>query len=230
MSLTAEEALLAAVAERNLPVSNMTALCQALTHKSFVPENPLASNERLEFLGDSILGLVINEYLYATYPDRGEGQLAKAKALIVCKTALAEAATVLNLMPLIRLGRAEEAMGGRNRSSLIADAYEAIVAVIYQERGYDTAREFILTTLKPQMEAVEASRDWRDSKTVLQEIRQAKKQTTPVYRVVHEEGMPHDKTFTIDVLLDEKVVGTGMGKNKRDAQQAAAESALAKMK
>ena len=158
----------------SLPIRDKAALHQALTHKSLVPEHPLDSNERLEFLGDSVLGLVVVEYLYAQFPQRGEGELAKAKALIVCKDALAAAARRLDLAPLIRLGRTEEAMGGRNRASIIADAFEALVAVIYLESGYQAARAFILDALGPEIAAVHAERDWRDPKTVLQEMRQGR--------------------------------------------------------
>ena len=212
---------------RGLPIGDMAALRQALTHKSLVPDRPLESNERLEFLGDSVLGLVVVEYLYAQFPDRGEGELAQAKALIVCKDALAAAARRMDLAPLIRLGRTEEAMGGRNRDSIIADAVEALVAVIYQESGYGAAREFLLGVLAPEIAAVGRNRDWRDPKTVLQERRQAERLSVPVYWVTSERGRPHDKIFTIDVLLDGQVAGTGSGKTKKEAQQAAAEAALA---
>ena len=133
--------------KRGLPISDMVALKQALTHKSLVPDHPLDSNERLEFVGDSVLGLVVVEWLYTQFPKRGEGELAKAKALIVCKDALAAAARRLDLAPLIRLGRTEEAMGGRNRASIIADAMEALIAVIYREGGYGAARDFIMRVL-----------------------------------------------------------------------------------
>ena len=214
-------------ARRGLPIQDQAALRQALTHKSLVPDRPLESNERLEFVGDSVLGLVVVEYLYAQFPTRGEGELAQAKAKIVCKDALAAAARRLDLAPLIRLGRTEEAMGGRNRDSIVADAIEALIAVIYAESGYGSARDFIFQILAPEIAAVGASRDWRDPKTVLQERRQADHLSPPVYKVKDERGKPHDRTFTIEVLLDGKAVGTGVGKSKKLAQQAAAEAALA---
>jgi len=213
-------------ARRGLPVGDMDTLRQALTHKSLVPERPLSSNERLEFVGDSVLGLVVVEYLYAQFPDRGEGELAQAKALIVCKDALARAARRMDLAPLIRLGRTEEAMGGRNRDSIIADAVEALIAVVYRESGYEAAKKFVLETLAPEIAGVHAERDWRDAKTVLQEQRQALHLSSPVYRVVNESGRPHDKMFTIAVLVDGVTLGTGVGKTKKEAQQAAAEAAL----
>ena len=225
-----EDELRTAAQSRGLPIKSIALLRQALTHKSLVPDTPLDSNERLEFLGDSVLGLVVNEYLCATFPDRSEGELAKAKALIVCKTALADASVRMDLRPLMRLGRAEEAMGGRNRASVIADAYEALVAVIYNETGYDAAREFILRTLAPEIGEVSRARDWRDPKSILQELRQAERLSSPVYRLVAEKGKPHDRVFSIEVVLDGQPVGAGSGKTKKEAQQAAAEVALAAIK
>ena len=212
-----------------LPIKDPAALKQALTHKSLVPDHSLDSNERLEFLGDSVLGLVVVEYLYSQFPTRGEGELAKAKALIVCKDALAAAARRLDLTSQIRLGRTEEQMGGRNRASIIADAFEALIAVIYRESGYPAARDFILTALAPEIAVVNAERDWRDPKTVLQELRQAAHLSSPIYAVTGERGRPHDKTFMLDVLLDGTVAGSGVGKTKKEAQQAAAEAALGNM-
>ncbi len=212
--------------KRGLPIGDMAALKQALTHKSLVPDHPLDSNERLEFFGDSVLGLVVVEWLYAQFPKRGEGELAKAKALIVCKDALAAAARRLDLAPLIKLGRTEEGMGGRNRASIIADAFEALIAVIYAERGYEAARGFILTALAPEIAEVSAERDWRDPKSVLQELRQAEHLSAPLYVVTDERGRPHDKTYTIEAVLDGMTAGVGVGKTKKEAQQAAAEAAL----
>jgi ribonuclease-3 len=207
--------------EANLPV-----LEQALTHKSLVPDDPLRSNERLEFLGDAVLGLVINEYLYKTFPKKMEGELAKAKALIVCQATLAAAARRLALIPLLRIGRSEEAMGGRNRASLIGDAFEALVAVLYQEYGYERARDFILTELAPEIAHVGTLSDWRDAKTILQEQRQGRRKSPPHYRLLKQEGLPHDRTFTIVVELDGQAVGQGIGKSKREAEQAAAQATL----
>jgi len=212
--------------KRGLPIGDMAVLKQALTHKSLVPDHPLDSNERLEFVGDSVLGLVVVEWLYAQFPKRGEGELAKAKSLIVCKDALAAAARRLDLAPLIKLGRTEEAMGGRNRASIIADAFEALVAVIYVERGYETVRDFILQSLAPEIAEVSAERDWRDPKSVLQEQRQAERLSPPIYVVTEERGRPHDKTYTIEALLDGVTAGVGVGKTKKEAQQAAATAAL----
>lgn len=223
----AHDDLREAAQARGLPITNMELLAQALTHKSLVPHAPLQSNERLEFLGDSVLGMAVNEYLCAAFPKHSEGDLARAKSLIVCKSALADAATRLDITPLMRLGPAEEAMGGRSRASIIADAYEALVAVIYGESGYGAVRDFILTTLAPEIAQVGASVDWRDPKSVLQEQRQAARLPPPVYQVVAEQGMPHDRTYTVEVSLDNRVAGAGVGKTKKDAERVAATDALA---
>ncbi|HEY3331319.1 MAG TPA: ribonuclease III [Capsulimonadaceae bacterium] len=225
-SLTDDE-LLEAARERGIPITNPKMLRQSLTHKSAVADHPRDSNERLEFLGDAVLSHVIARYLYDTLPGHSEGALAKARALIVCKTALAEASTRLNLTPLLVLGPTEEAMGGRSRASLIADAYEALVAVIAIETGWESAGVFILTTLQPVIESVKASTDWRDPKTALQEWCQARGKALPMYRIVNEYGKPHDRTFTAEVEIGGDILGSGTGKSKKDAQQAAAEIALA---
>jgi len=222
-----DQRLLEATRSRGIPISDIPLLRQALTHKSAVADHPLQSNERLEFLGDAVLGHVIARYLYDLLPQHGEGALAKARALIVCKTALAAAATRMDITPLLVLGPTEEAMGGRSRSSLIADAYEAIVAVIAMTLGWESARGFILHTLAPEIEYVKTTADWRDPKTALQEWRQASGSALPEYRIVSEHGKPHDRTFTAEVVIDGEVLGVGSGKSKKEAQQAAAEQAMA---
>lgn len=221
-----DEYLVNAARERGIPITNPQMLRQALTHKSAVADHPLDSNERLEFLGDAVLSHVVALYLFDLLPGHDEGALAKARSLIVCKAALAEASTRLNITPLLQLGPTEEAMGGRSRASLIADAYEALVAVIAIESGWDTAREFILRTLEPAIEVVKSSGDWRDPKTALQEWCQARGRDLPLYRIINEFGKPHDRTFTAEVVIGGNVLGKGSGKSKKDAQQAAAEIAL----
>jgi ribonuclease-3 len=226
MTDLSDDELRAAATQRELPVHDYSLLRQALTHKSLVPDRPFESNERLEFLGDGVLGLIIDDYLFRTYPERTEGELAKAKALVVCKSALAEAASRLSLQSLLQIGMSEEVLGGRNRASLLADAYEAIIAVIYLESGFERASAFVQTTLADEIAQLAEARDWRDSKSILQEQRQATHRSAPVYRVVAEQGKPHDKTFAIEVLLDGAVAGSGVGKTKKEAEQAAAEAAL----
>lgn len=218
--------LLDAAKERGIPILDAGLLRQALTHKSAVPDNPLASNERLEFLGDAVLSNVIARYLFEELPLHNEGSLAKARALIVCKSALADASTRLNVTPLLVLGATEEAMGGRCRASLIADAYEALLAVIAITRGPEMAAEFILTTLAPEIEYVKTTADWRDPKTALQEWCQSTGRPLPLYQIVTEQGRPHDRTFTAEVVIDGEVFGSGTGKSKKEGHQAAAEQAL----
>jgi ribonuclease-3 len=222
-----DELLMDAARTRGIPITDAHLLRQALTHKSAVSDHPRDSNERLEFLGDAVLDHVIARYLYDSLPDRSEGALAKARALIVCKSALAKAATRLEITPLLLVGSTEEAMGGRSRSSLIADAYEAIVAVIAISVSWEKAGEFVLSTLAPEIEQVKASADWRDPKTALQEWRLASGRALPEYRIVSEVGKPHDMTFTAEVLIDGEVVGCGSGKSKKEAHLAAAEQAMA---
>jgi len=152
--------------------------------------------------------------------------LAKARSLIVCKSSLAAAAARLGLTDLLMLGSSEEALGGRSRSSLIADAYEAVVAAISLAHGWERARDFILQTLAPETQHVLETEDWRDPKTAFQEWCQANGYRLPDYRIVAEKGRPHDRTFTAEVLVENIVCGSGVGKTKREAQQAAATQAL----
>jgi ribonuclease-3 len=221
-----DDLILDAARVRGIPIEDAAMFRQALTHKSATPENLRLSNERLEFLGDAVLSHVIAEYLYDTLPDHSEGSLAKARSLIVCKDALAAASTRLNIRPLLLLGATEEAMGGRSRESLIADAYEAIVAVITKTKGWEHARDFILTTLNPIIQEVLAEDDWRDPKTTLQEWCQAHGHPLPSYQIVSENGKPHDRIFKAIVVVAGKSMGCGEGKTKKTAQQEAAIQAL----
>lgn len=199
----------------------------ALTHRSMTPGAALRSNERLEFLGDSVLGMVVCEHLYATYPGRPEGELARAKSVVVRKSALAEAAVRSGVRDRLRLSRAEEGAGGRKRAAILADAFEAFLAAVYLTCGYEGARCVVMSALEPELSALTTRRDWRDAKTVLQEIRQGNHLSAPVYNTVLVDGEPHNRTFTVSVLLDGKVTGQGAGKSKRDAELAAAAAALA---
>ena len=224
--ILSDSQLLSEAARRTIPVTDVALLRQALTHKSYVGDQPLRSNERLEFLGDSVLNQIVAEHLFKLYPDRNEGELAKARSLVVCKTALASAARRMDIVPLILLGATEEALGGRSRSSLVADAYEALLAVIYLEQGQESAREFVLRTLASELQSVDLLADWRDPKTTLQEHCQSGKLGLPFYRIVAQQGKPHDRTFTAEVLVDGVAAGIGSGKSKKEAEQAAAQKAL----
>ena len=226
MRTLSNEQLIEEARNREIPVADPSLLRQALTHKSFVPEDTLRSNERLEFLGDSVLNQIVAELLFERYPQRSEGELAKARSLVVCKTALAAAARRLNIVPLVMLGSTEEALGGRSRSSLVADAYEALLAAIYLQNGQQTSREFVTRTLGPELTTIDTLADWRDPKTTLQELCQSDKSGLPFYRIISEKGKPHDRTFTAEVLVDGLAAGLGSGKSKKEAEQAAALKAL----
>jgi ribonuclease-3 len=208
-------------------IRDYSLLQQALTHRSFLGESAEAmSNERLEFLGDSVLGIVVAEYLYSKFPERAEGDLAKAKAVAVSEPVLAESAKALGLADMILMSTGEEASGGRKRLSILADAFEALVATIYLDCGLEAARQFVLRALESILLDIERKEHNRDYKTLLQEHTQGLYKKAPSYVVVNESGADHDKTFTIEARLDEEVLGRGEGKSKKQAEQAAALQAL----
>lgn len=208
-------------------VTNFDLLQQALTHKSSLGESSEAlSNERLEFLGDSVLGVVVSEHLFAKFPDRNEGELAKAKAVAVSEAVLAESANALGLADMVLMSSGEEISGGRERFSILADTFEAVVAVIYLDCGLDAARQFVIRALDSILGEIERQEHLRDYKTMLQEQTQGTCKKAPRYVVVDEQGADHDKTFTIEATLDGVVLGRGEGKSKKQAEQAAAYQAL----
>lgn len=208
-------------------ITDYSLLQQALTHRSYLGEAAEAmSNERLEFLGDSVLGMVVAEYLYTQFPDRTEGDLAKAKAVAVSEPVLAESAKSLGLADMILMSSGEEASGGRKRLSILSDAFEALVAVIYLDCGMDAARQFVLRALESILVDIERKEHIRDYKSLLQEHTQGIYKRAPKYVVVAETGADHDKTFSVEVSLDDVVMGRGEGKSKKQAEQAAALQAL----
>ena len=200
---------------------------QSLTHRSYLGESDgAASNERLEFMGDSVLGLVVAEYLYSQFPDRAEGDLAKAKAVAVSEPILAESAKNLGLADMILMSTGEEASGGRKRLSILSDSFEALVAVIYLDCGMDAARQFVLRALESILIDIERKEHIRDYKSLLQEHTQGIYKEAPRYVVIAELGADHDKTFSIEAVLQDVVMGRGEGKSKKQAEQAAALQAL----
>lgn len=211
-------------------IKDLALLQQALTHRSFLGESAeAASNERLEFLGDSVLGIVVAEYLYCRFSDRSEGDLAKAKAVAVSEPVLGEAAKNLGMQEMILMSAGEEASGGRKRLSILSDAFEALIAVIYLDCGLEAARQFILRALESILQDIERKEHIRDYKTLLQEHTQGIYKKAPLYNVTHESGADHDKTFTVEAMLDEILLGSGQGKSKKQAEQAAALNALEKI-
>ncbi|MHB9035139.1 MAG: ribonuclease III [Armatimonadota bacterium] len=208
-------------------IHDFALLQQALTHRSFLGESAEAqSNERLEFLGDSVLGIVVAEYLFTQFPDRPEGDLAKAKAVAVSEPVLAESAKALGMQDMVLMSSGEEASGGRRRLSIMADAFEALIAVIYLDSGLEAARQFILRALESILQDIERKEHIRDYKTLLQEHTQGIHKKAPAYIVVDEHGADHDKTFTVEAKLDHHLLGRGTGKSKKQAEQAAALQAL----
>ena len=209
---------------------NITLLQNALTHSSYANEhwhNSLKSNERLEFLGDSILGMVVADHLYHSFPDRPEGELTRMRADMVCETSLAKAAESLDLGQHLLLGHGEMQGGGRTRASILADAMESVIAACYLDGGMDAAKKLIEKLILPNVPKEQLQN--RDYKTALQEKVQQKKNQVISYRLISEEGPDHDKHFTVEVLLNGTPVGTGTGSSKKRAEQAAAQNALENM-
>ena len=206
---------------------NITLLQNALTHSSYANErwhNSLMSNERLEFLGDSILGMVVATYLYQTFPDRPEGELTRMRADMVCEQALAVVANRLELGKHLLLGNGEEQGGGRNRASILADAVESVIAATFLDGGMDAAKTFIKTFILCDVPVTKLHN--ADYKTALQEHIQKKKDQSLRYELVGESGPDHDKRFLVQVLLNGKVAGQGSGSSKKRAEQDAARAAL----
>lgn len=204
-----------------------TLLTQALTHRSYAYENGgLPTNERLEFLGDAVLGIVVTEYLYATYPDLSEGHLAKLRAAVVNAKACADVARSVDLGSFLLLGRGEESSGGRDKSSILADTLEAVIGAVHVSIGLDAAAQLVHRFFDPlvaEAAALGAGLDW---KTSLQELSASLGRGVPVY-LVSDSGPDHDKWFTAKVQLGDEVFGYGEGRNKKEAEQQAAATAYA---
>ncbi|MEG1721050.1 MAG: ribonuclease III [Pseudoflavonifractor sp.] len=201
----------------------------ALTHSSYANENrgkAQESNERLEFLGDSVLGMVTADYLFRTHPDLPEGVLTRTRAALVCEESLVEVAHALNLGSYLLLGKGEEAGGGRTRCSIIADAVEAVLAAIYLDGGIGSARKMVQKYILDREEAKGAN---RDHKTALQEIVQRESGQLLEYRLLDASGPDHAKCFHVEVDLNGHPIGTGKGHSKKEAEQAAAQAAICKL-
>lgn len=227
------QALSALCKRLHIELSDLNLLHQALTHTSFANEaknTGITHNERLEFLGDAVLELVISEYLYSNFRHFTEGELTKARAHIVCEPTLAECANKLGLGDFLLLGKGEENSGGRHRASILADAFEAVIGAIYTASNFSSARNFILQNLKNTLQAVSSNGYMRDYKTMLQEHLQRSGEVKITYDVTSETGPDHDKTFEIAVTISNTVLGLGTGKSKKEAEQSAAKQALIKLK
>lgn len=203
-------------------------LSEALNHSSYANEHRggLRSNERLEFLGDSVLGFVSAEFLFKRYGDLPEGDLTRMRAALVCEQSLYAAAKALGLGVYLKLGRGEESGGGRERQSILADAVEALLAAVYLDGGIEAVRALIERILLRQIPAVEERRDY---KTNLQEVVQRRNGQVLTYHMVDQRGPDHNKTFLFEVRLNDTVIGRGEGHSKKEAEQAAAKDALSGM-
>lgn len=216
----------------NLDWRDDNLLLVALTHSSFTYENRHAgveNNQRLEFLGDAVLELAVSDYLYQHNPGRSEGELTKLRAAIVCESSLARVSAELELGRCLSMGKGEERSGGRERPSILADAFEALLGAVYLDRGLEWAAAVAIRCLKPVIDDVMEGRLERDYKTELQELVQQHSGETVQYMIIKEDGPDHDKIFTAGVLYRGCMSGTGSGRSKKDAEQQAAKVALARL-
>jgi len=201
----------------------------ALTHRSYAFENGLdVNNERLEFLGDAVLGVVVTDMAFREFPEMPEGELAKLRAAIVNMGALAEVARDLGIGRYVRLGKGEEMSGGRDKSSILADAFEALLGAVYLDRGMTAARRLIVRLFRPRMVAYVRGEGDRDYKTILQELASAELHSLPEYRLT-ERGPDHEKEFTATVYLGGTAWGRGIGRSKKEAEQQAAHEAYVRL-
>ena len=212
----------------NYQFNNKQLLKRALSHTSYCNEVKSAgeSNERLEFLGDSVLSVVVAEYLFSNYKKQQEGDLTKLRASLVCEKALAQFAKEIELGRFIMLGRGEQQNGGSERPSILSDAFEALLAAMYLDGGMAIVRPFILKFVEEELERIDKTESFHDYKTQLQEIIQRNREEELLYVLVAEEGPDHDKRFTIEVRLNSNVIGKGIGHSKKQAEQLAAKQAL----
>jgi len=211
----------------NYQFSNKELLVRSLTHSSYANEGfhkNCISNERLEFLGDSLLGMTVAHLIYQRKPELSEGQMTKLRADLVCERSLAVLAKELDLGSYLLLGRGELSGGGRDRPSILSDALEALIAAIYLDGGYEPVKQLITTYFTPRVNA--PVNNITDYKTQLQEIIQCKPGQTLIYEKIDEQGPDHNKIFVIDVKLNGKTIGTGRGKTKKSAEQEAAKIAI----
>lgn len=216
----------------NYKFANKELINQALKHRSYLSvsnESRLFSNERLELLGDAVLGMVVTEYLFNKYQKKEEGELTAIKSLLVSRKILARVAREIDIGKFILLNDAEEKSGGRDRASIIADAFEAIIGAIYLDGGLDVVVKFIRDKLLKFCEKILQEEHYRNFKSILLEYSQSKNLGLPHYYVRHEEGPDHEKLFTIEVMINNQVLGVGKGNSKKGAEQISAKNALIKL-
>lgn len=214
----------------NLPLFKNPKLKEAaFIHRSFLNENPdlkLTSNERLEFLGDSILSFLISDYLYRRFSEYTEGDLTSIRSALVRTEALASLAKRLDLGSNLKLSRGEEESGGKKNPSILANTAEAFIGALYLDQDLKAVEKFLKVYLLPDLERIIQTQSFKDPKSTLQEVIQEQKQATPIYKIIKSEGPDHAKVFEVGVFLGEKLLGSGMGKSKQKAEQEAAKVAL----
>lgn len=211
------------------PFADRDVLREACTHRSYLNENKecdWSHNERLEFLGDAVLELVVTDHLFKKYPERNEGDLTSFRAALVNSNTLAKAGLSLGLSDFLLLSKGEAKDTGKARQYIIANAFEAVIGAIYLDQGYEKAHAFIENTLFPELDEIVAKRLWKDPKSLFQELAQEKTNMTPAYQVLKESGPDHDKEFTIGVFLGDELVAEGVGKSKQEGEQEAASKGL----
>lgn len=216
----------------NYRFQNEKLLYTALIHTSFANENGIPhykNNQRLEFLGDAVLDLIVSEELFKEFPRYPEGDLTKIRAMVVCEAKLAEKARMINLGDHLFLGKGEEATGGRSRSSVLADAFEALIGAIYLDGGYESVKKFIKNYLMDDAFKIGAEKDFKDYKTALQELVQNNFKKNIEYIIYKEEGPDHRKIFYVSVILNNRELGRGKGRSKKEAEQMAAREALKRL-
>ena len=204
---------------------NESLLEQALTHSSYGNEQHCEYNERLEFLGDSVLSIIVSDYLFLNMPDVNEGVLSKLRASVVCEHSLAALAKKINIGAYMRLGKGEEASGGRERASILSDAFEAVIAAIYLDSDMDTVKEWVISLMEPVLELAKEGKTYRDYKTALQEEVQ-KNSGKVTYATIDFSGPDHNRGFTVEVLINGKKAAEAFGVSKKDAEQNAAKKVL----
>ncbi len=205
---------------------NKSYLEHALTHSSYANERNERSNERLEFLGDSVLSLIVSENLFLALGNEDEGDLSKTRASLVCEHGLYELSKKIDLAEHIKLGRGEEQTGGRNRPSLVSDAFEALLAAIFLDSDFETAKKWLLSVMKEELLEASGKKDYSDYKTRLQEHTQKGKYGKVTYELIGESGPDHDKRFECAVFVDGEKIAEGSGRSKKEAEQKAAKIAL----
>ncbi len=210
---------------------NLEVLQQAFTHRSYINENPksgLSHNERLEFLGDAVLELVVTDHLFSSYPDQAEGDLTAYRSALVNAIVAAGVAQELGMNEYLLLSKGESKDTGRARQTILANAYESFIGALYLDQGYDVCEKFIKKTLIPKLAEIIKKKLWRDPKSHIQEEAQERLGVTPSYQVLGQLGPDHDKFFTVGVFFGDKKIAEGKGRSKQEAQQAAAQAALEK--